>query len=1066
MSDWIRVKQGETLEAIARQYHVTTQRIEELNRSKNFDLEALDGKAASANLKIGMRDPDALVAGEKLRIAAPAPADLADLAPKAAATRASPAVKQLSDPELTDQLNAQAAHAKDVAGSDKSINDPLRLLAQQDPIAYAQQVVGARYGHDAASTEQLAQCAQHLRVDEATRQVKALMDPPAGQAAKPFEAIQLLDKAMNGPGVTTADERSELWKKAGEPYFTKAFFTQQLHDAASKSTYDKPDGDVGDWMLAFSKNAPAEASRTLLDVFVKHDFDDSLGPKFQFLLDPRDKANPALFRGLSTLVQRGSEIPGDSRADKVADWLLATPADTLSPTRLQSIAPQGVRSSIADGQGSRLAMALIDKAKGKPALAELREQLLTQTAQGGDDLRTRAAAARQAWQDAMPKDLRWALNYFVDGSDTKAVTHAVELYRASHPDSANAMDQAALKTSRDAADVYTFVKDSAGLDVGKDPATAGERELGNELTHIDDDKELLQGLQTSTDAGQVLLKRSGYGDQPLEALPVKPQDGLDEASQQAFVVRNGKNLLQQALQETTKYKVRNLLAAREDGRAQSMDSTFAYLKKVAPLYGIKSEDAGDLVKRAATLAERGRAAAQGTQADRAQYVEDLAKFNESLGGLKKTYGQAAGDFGTVLKVVNVATFATNITAWAEQKPGVAPIAPNVMVLGNTLLGARDSGSLIAQLPGVSNALGSMPAKVDRFLESLHLDKLAKAGELAGKADAFQAALGGGTFARVSGIGGMASLSIGGYEYMIQDIQHGDVPLATSDAFIGFGAGLSAAATAFGAEAPAAANPIGITLLAAGVVGRVSYKQYESVSKSNEMEPSKDPALLSFLQQLGFKKEVATHLLDQTHHGLSPMIALNAWAEKRGLSRTDLYHFLNSLPEGDVKRVVSAAHEVVDGNDTKLVDDNVAPQDKISRQWLGYLSETMDSQSVKPPLGTKVVTASALDGLQIDKAPKGASAPLASFTQLAQAYQDDLATVHYTGPDKNVIADRPTVLKQQALDQLFNLNPQYDRTLLDGNPNTPRSHGEQGLDPDAVTVGTRLNVGVGGEPPMT
>ena len=1043
MGDWIRVQLGDSLEAIARLHHLTMQRLEELNRAKKFDLAVADGKPASAGLKPGMRDPDSLVVGEKLRVAAPAPAEQVAPAPKPAATPAPPVVKPLSDQALTDKLQAQVAKAQDVADSDKSINDPLRLLAQQDPIAYAQQIVGSEYGQDAKSTRQLAQCAQRLRVDDTTRQVKALMDPPDGQAAKPLDAIKLLDKAMDGPGVTTAAQRSELWEKAGEPYFTKAFFTQQLHDAASKSTYDKPDGDVGDWMLAFSKNAPAEASRALLDVFVKHDFDADLRPKFQFLLDPRDKTDAALFRGLSNLVQQGSEIPGDSRADKVASWLLATPADTLSPTRLQSLGPLGVRAAIADGQGSRLAMALIDGAKKTPALADLREQLLKQTAQGGDDLRARAAASRKSWQEAMPKNLRWALDYFVDGSDPKALAHAVELYRASDPNGANAMDKAALKTSRDTADVYAFVKDSAVLDVGKDPATAGERQLGTTLTGIDGDKALLQDLQISSDAGQRLLKQSGYGDRPLEALPVKPETGLYEASQQSFVVRNSKNLMQQALQETTKYKVRHLLAAGEEGTAQWRESTFSYLKKVAPLYGVKAEDAGKLVDDAAKLAERGSDA---KLAARPQYVDDLAKFNEDLGKLKKTYGQAGGDFGNLLKLVNVATFATNISAWAAEKPGVAPLPPNVMVLGNMMLGARDTGSLIAKIPGVSRVLGD--------------------GPILGKVDNFLKGLGDGTgFAKFTGVAGMASLSLAGYEYMIEDLGRGDMPLVASDAFLSFGAGLSAAATAFGAEAPAAANPVGITLLGLGVLGRVSYKQYESVSQSNAMEPSKDPQLRDFLQQLGFDKDTATHLLDQTHHGLSPMIALDAWAEKRGLSRTELYRFLDSLPEGDLKRVVSAAHEVVDANDDRLVDTKVAPQDKIPEQWLGYLSETIDHQSIKPPLGTKVVT-DPLDGLALDKSPKGSSTPLASFTQLAQAYQDDLTTVHYTGPDKNVIADRPAILKQQALDQLFNLNPQYDRTLLDGNPNTPRAHGVGGLDPDAVKVGTRLNVGVGSEPPTS
>ena len=1036
MGNWIRVQQGESLEAIARLHHLTMQRLEELNRAKKFDLAAADGKPSSPSLKPGMRDPDSLVVGEKLRVAAPAPTEQAVAAPKPAATPATPAVKPLSDQALTEKLQAQVAQANHVAEDDKSINDPLRLLAQQDPIAYAQQVVGAKYGQDAKSTRQLADCAQRLRVDDTTRQVKALMEPADGKAAKPLAAIKLLDKAMDGPGVTTADQRSELWKKAGEPYFTKAFFTKQLHDAAYKARYGKPEVAVGDWMLAFSKNAPAEASRELLDVFVKHDFDDDLGPKLNLVLDMRDKTNPALFKGLSSLVQQGAEIPGDSRADKVATWLLG-PSGGPSITRLQSLGPLAVRAAIADGNGSRLATALIDGAKKQPVLADLREQLLDQTAQGGDDLRARAATARKDWQDAMPKNLRWALDYFVDGSDPKAVTHAVELYRASNPKEANAMDRAAQKTSQVTANVYAFVKDSAGLDIGKDPATAGERKLATALSGIDGDKALLQGLQNSADVERLLLKQSGYGEQPLEALPVGAS-GLYEHSQQAFAVRNTKNVLQQALQEVTKMQVRRLLDVGAAGNAHLQESVFSYLKKVGPLYGVSAADSGKLVDQAAALARRGSDA---TQAARPEYVDDLAKFNKALSAR-----QVGGTFGNLLKVVNVATFATNIISWKKDAPSVAPLPPNVMVLGNVMLGARDAGSLVAKIPGVSEVLGD--------------------GPLLGKVDALLKGLGDKTgFAKFTGTVGMGALSLAGFEYMIKDGRDGDIPLAVSDAALSLGAGGAAAFTVLGAEtAPVWLNPVGITLLGLGVLGRVSIKQYESVSKSNAMEPSKNPQLRDFLQQLGFGKDTATHLLDQTHHGVSPMIALDAWAQMRGLSRSQLFDYLKSLPESDLKTVVKAAHLVTDSNEDALVGTQGPPQDAFSPDALRRLSAAIDTASVKPPAGTKTVNYP-LDPMAAGNAySSDASKVLQSFNQIAEGYKYDLLAV--TDGDTRLEAENPRLVKSLALDQLFKLNPQYNRALLDGNPNTPRGPGVQGLDPDAVKVGTRLNVGVGTEPPMS
>ena len=1017
MSDWIRVQRNDTLEQIAREHQISLQRLIELNKDKRFDMTKLDGNRASDGLKADMRDPDALIDGEKLRVGPAQPSP--QLAP--ADTALPPTPPRLSDTELTDKLRTAFKDAERVATSDGSINDPLRLLAQEDPHAYAQQKVASEYATDGKAQKQLADCLQQLRIDDTSKRVKALMKPEGGAAAQPMEAAKVLDKALNSSSITSQEQRDALWKAAGAEHFDKAFFKEQLRNAAASPGLgtQTQDDRVSWWMRNFSENAPPEVARVLLDVFLEQDFKPARG-KFDFLLDPPPVLPPGsnhtqLFQALSRLVQQSSELPGESRAGKVADWWLKNAPDLTSQKGQQPIA-----GSIAQGYGGRLTAELIDVTKGKPELADMRERLLGQFAKGGEGLRERAADARQAWQDSAPDSLRWGVGYFVNEGDPQNVADAVTKYRTVDPDGADGMDEAAMRSGRAAADAEAFVHDSLSLDLGNEPASDGERELGKVVQRIDDDQPLRQSLGTSMDVSRQLLQRTGYGEQPLAAVPVTA-DGLEVVGMGSFLVRNGKNILQVGVQSASALAI-NRLAGTSGGSEKAL----GYLRQVAPFFGILPDDAKKLTALTQDLLKKAGPAA-GQTALSPQQMKDLKAYADKVDDITKAAGSSGKAFGNLLKGLNVATFASNIAGYADEwaTTGQTQLAPSVMVTGNGLLLLRDTGSLLGR---AANGLGM----------------------------------------RALGAGGFAALSTAGAVYAVEDLKAGRKDLAMFDGLLSLGAFGASVGAAMGGSAPAWLNPVGIGVLALGVLGRVGINVRDHLNEVNANEPSKNHVLFDFVQELGFKEEVATHLLNQTKNGVSPMIAIDAWAKMRGISQSELFGYLNSLSGDQAKKLVTVAHKVIDENADRLVDDEVPPDERIPQKWLAYLEKSIEQQGLgKPPAGYKPVT-TALDPFALpqpgadSKQRRHGPQALMSFEKIAGDYRYSLvqpdADVRYVGKDGILKIESAGELpekehKRLALDQLFKLNPRYDRKLLDGNLDTPRPDGV--LDADAVPVGTTL-----------
>lgn len=1017
MSDWIRVQRNDTLEQIAREHQISLQRLIELNKDKRFDMSKLDGNRASEGLKAKMRDPDALIDGEKLRVGPKQPSP--QLAPMDSDPK--PTQPRLSNTELTDRLRTEFKDAERVATSDETINDPLRLLAQEDPLAYAQQKVGSEYATDDKAQKQLADCLQELRIDDTGKLVKELMKGTDDSPALPLEAVRVLDDALNSSSITSQEQRDALWKAVGAEYFDKAFFKEQLRNAAASPGLgtQTQDDRVSLWMRNFSENAPPEAARILLDVFLEQDFKPAQG-KFDFLRDPSPVLPPEsnhtqLFQALSRLVQQSSELPGDSRAGKVADWWLKNAPDLTSQKGAQSIA-----DSIAQGYGGRLTAELIDATKGKPDLTDMREGLLEQFAKGGAGLRERAADARQEWHDSAPESLRWGMSYFVNDSDPQNAVDAVTKYRTVDPGGADAMDEAAMRSSRAAADVEAFVHDGLSLDLGDKPASEGERELGKVVQQIDDDQPLLQSFGTSVDVNRQLLQRTGYGEQPQAALPVTA-DGLEVTSQGAFLVRNGKNVVQVAVQSASALSINRLA-----GTTGGSEKVLGYLRQVAPFFGIQPDDAKKLTALTQGLLNKASPSAGQTSLS-PQQMKDLKAYADKVDDITQAAGSSGKVFGNLLKGLNVATFATNIAGYADTwaTNGHPQLTPSVMVTGNGLLLLRDTGSLLGR---AANGLGM----------------------------------------RALGGGGFAALSTAGALYAMEDLKAGRKDLAVFDGLLSLGAGAASIGAAMGSTAPAWLNPVGIGVLAVGVLGRVGINVNDHLNQVNANEPSKNQVLFDFVQELGFKKEVATHLLNQTKNGVSPMIAIDAWAQMRGIPQNELFDYLNSLSGDQAKKLVTVAHKVIDENTDHLTNDKVPPGQLIPRKWLAYLGDAIEEQGLgKPPAGHKPVT-TALDpftlpqpGADSKQRPYGPPA-LMSFDKIAKAYRYSLvqpdADVRYVGKDGILRVETAGELpekehKRLALDQLFKLNPQYDRKLLDGNIDTPRPDGV--LDPDAVPVGTVL-----------
>ncbi len=146
--------------------------------------------------------------------------------------------------------------------------------------------------------------------------------------------------------------------------------------------------------------------------------------------------------------------------------------------------------------------------------------------------------------------------------------------------------------------------------------------------------------------------------------------------------------------------------------------------------------------------------------------------------------------------------------------------------------------------------------------------------------------------------------------------------------------------------------VGTLVVAGSQLALMGYYQAQSVRDSNLYEVGGAPALAdalgvgfsseqmqdkagvqSALADLGFRPDQARELLNQTGHGVSPMLAINQWGESKGLSFQQRMDYLRRLTPAEIRdTLVPDAHDLIDNHmDTQTLKiPATSPEDTAVR----------------------------------------------------------------------------------------------------------------------------------------
>lgn len=310
--------------------------------------------------------------------------------------------------------------AGNTAGSDATINDPLRRVAKDDPATYAYLKLTQDHKDDRAYLDALKQALPGFRRDHTQRKVKELVDQ-----GKHGEAMKLLKTNMDA--AADPAERTQLWEAAGKPVFTKTCFEQRVNGIVNdEDNITKRQELLGNLFKEVGENAPPEAANELLDVLKGHLEKGRENPVTAVLLSDLSIKGQA-YSGLSVLVDGGAAL-GRDRSDEFAGLLFKEmeksagdrsidPSLNLTLTTGNGGLFEGIKDAVGNHGATRLSAALHDQFKshngGKPAEWAERAQDHTRTSvrQGLEELKRQSGDVVKQWQDANRTALRFVQDF-------------------------------------------------------------------------------------------------------------------------------------------------------------------------------------------------------------------------------------------------------------------------------------------------------------------------------------------------------------------------------------------------------------------------------------------------------------------------------------------------------------------------------------------------------------------------------------------------------------------------------------------------------------------------------
>ncbi|MGM9487390.1 hypothetical protein [Ideonella sp. YS5] len=413
------------------------------------------------------------------------------------------------------ELGKFEAKAHEVATSDKTINDPLRRIAGDDPVTYAYLKVQAEHKDEKVFLKLLDETLPQHRRDYTTGQVKALVG--TGDADK---AMKLLDHQLDA----TKDpaERQKLWQAAGEPVFSRSWFDQQI-DQKLEGQGLKLDA-LGELFSEVGENAPPEAANLMLDAIKARTDQGPDNPLWRFLVnDVSDNAET--YEGLSLLVERADSL-GANRADEFADFYAkafdqVSRDRTLSPfttLMLEGGVEHGlhnkITSSIAEHGAAKLSVALCNAARkhadgpengnGSDWTRTIEDKTRNSIRSGIKEFRENLSDDVTRWQEDNKNALRLVQDY--GNLDPEGVARAITRDRLENPDTYYRMeedgpagvDPSYAQVEQRGVQLDGLMRDLNGLGINFDkPSVPDEKRLGEEIQGLDQDPVALSTLQNN-----------------------------------------------------------------------------------------------------------------------------------------------------------------------------------------------------------------------------------------------------------------------------------------------------------------------------------------------------------------------------------------------------------------------------------------------------------------------------------------------------------------------------------------------------------------------------------------
>lgn len=792
--------------------------------------------------------------------------------------------------------------ASSVAHDAKYINDPNRLLAQRDPVAYAALKLTNVHADDSGYLAALTSVEVPVRVQYTKQAVDTAMSK--GDLATALADLKQSMDTASGP-----EARAQILKAAGSQ-FNAAYFQAQFAKQ-----------DKGKLMKTIGENAPAEIANTVLDIVKPHlsatpDTPDNWAT---VLAASRPYAPNDFYEGLSAAVQTADHL-GSDRADEFAHVLVSNKAyQPLFSESPRGEGPTPVTQSVQAGN-AKLSVALANELDKAPvdlkALSRAlppyntspkfdREQVIDAIGKGVQNLKGQiddslSSIAGSAQKPGPGSDLAFYTKNFIEAGDNSQLTAAVNTYRVQNPDKANEMDSISTKASHQAALLYQATQSIQGLKtIGKDPTGWGEKRLDSAYKSVLGDDSVKGALNNNSEITSLTASELKF-EVPYASFGISasPNSG-------AFIVRHTSNLLTDGFSSYSKGAL-SALMSDPSGNPKRFEQLMKGIGTTASRMGLDPAKTQSGVDAVISWRNQAVAVADDASLSESAKAAKLGKLQDSLdGSLKKLFGFAGG----VDKDGN---------AIVHEVVGLKQVfdPTHVYKMFGQLLNWGKNIGFLSHTPSTSLTLASglaQPFNYEYILpQSSFFLRTTPTTALALGGKDWEAALGWLKWTKAVGTFGVA---IG--DGMMTFAQADLGPLVTaSNAAQAIGGGVAGAASIaslLGETVPEWLNPVGGTILAVGCIVKQVWNIGNRLRVVNENEAENNPRLLKLLQTQypGLTKDQAYALLDQNQNGISPMQALR---QIKGVTLPQIMAWAESDHSKGASKIhdgVNAAHHVED-----------------------------------------------------------------------------------------------------------------------------------------------------------